>query len=56
MDRDTNESTIDAVTSRKCGVNHAATDYGVLATTLEDRLSGRVKKNSSYLSAKQVYE
>ena len=36
------KATIDAVKSRKCSINCAASDHGVPATTLKDRLSGRV--------------
>ena len=39
------KAAIDAVKSRKCSINRAASDHGVLATTLKDRLSGRVKEN-----------
>ena len=37
---------IDAAKSRKCSINHAVIDHGVLVTTLKDRLSGKVKENS----------
>ena len=36
---------IDAVKSGKSGVNCAAADFGIPATTLKDILSGRVKEN-----------
>ena len=39
---------IEAVKSRKSGVNRAARDDGIPATTLKDRLSGRVKENCHF--------
>ena len=37
---------IEAVRSGKSGMNRAAADNGIPATTLKDRLSGRTKENS----------
>ena len=52
---------INAVKSGKSGVNRAAKDHGVPPTTLKDRLSGRVQKNtnpgpSRYLNDKEEKE
>ena len=52
---------IEAVKSRKSGVNRAARDHGIPATTLKDRLSGRVKENchpgpSRYLTENEENE
>ena len=46
MDRNQMKKAIEAVKSGKSGVNRAAADHGIPATTLKDRLSGRVKENS----------
>jgi len=40
------KNAIEAVKSGNSGVNRAAKDYGIPATTLKDRLSGRVKENA----------
>ena len=37
------KSVMEAVETTTCGVNEAARVYGVPATTLKDRISGRVK-------------
>ena len=39
------KAAIDAVKSRKCNINRAASDHGVPAATLKNRLSGRIKEN-----------
>ena len=50
-----------AVASGECCINRAALDYGVLCTTLKDRLSGRVEHGrkpdpAPYLSAVEENE
>ena len=55
------EMAINAVKSGKSGINRAAKDHGVPPTTLKDRLSGRVQKNtnpgpSRYLNDKEEKE